>query len=174
MKLLTKFTSPCKIASKHLCYIISGMLSEFLVNLFTPLIISQVVGLSNYHTILVVFGVFLIDMDHLFYMIYDPKIKTPRNAISFIKIDLKKRNPHFYVFHTIEFLTLFLILSFYFFNNNLFYISVGFVLNFLLDILTYINHYKKPSPWLKYFSLIYYVYYKLVIQKRMSVQDRSS
>ena len=137
------------------------MLSEFLVNLVTPLFISRLLSLSSYHTILVVIGVLLIDVDHLFYFMYSHKITTLRNFIDFIKTDLKKRKPHFYIFHTIEFQIAFLITSYYFFRNNVFYISLGFILNFLIDILTYIKHYKKPSPWLKYFSLIYYIYYNL-------------
>jgi len=136
------------------------MFLEFLINLITPVAVSLILGFSPSETALVVIGVFLIDIDHLFYMLYDPKIKSVSDGLSFTKREYKKHNPHFYLFHTVEFIIIFLVISFLYFENGLLYIALGFIINFIIDIFTYLIYYKKTDPWLKYLSLFYYLTFK--------------
>jgi len=92
--------------------------------------------------IIVLSGV-LIDLDHVVYY-------TINGGDS--HLDFVNNNPHFYFFHTIEFIILIIVLSF--FSRNVFFIMIGSLSHLLADIMRYIveNNY----AWLKYWSVIYY------------------
>lgn len=86
----------------------------------------------------------LVDIDHIFYY----AIKGGNQ-----KKDFKESNPHFYIFHTIESLILFAVLSF--FLPIFLFIFLGSLIHNLFDILTYI--YIGRYDFLKYSSIIYFL-----------------
>ena len=88
----------------------------------------------------------LIDIDHLFY--YSTRMHR-------IVDDFVKKIPHFYAFHTIEFLLLLALLSF--FSMNIFFIFIGVGVHLVTAILTYIPY--GAHSRLKYWSVIYYLAY---------------
>jgi len=136
------------------------MLIELLVNFSTPLIISFLMGLSGFSTVILITSVFLYDVDHLLYILYKKKRLQYKEIVEFTKKEYSTHNPHFYTFHTVEFLILISFISFLVKNAFLNLILLGFLINFTLDIITYLKIYKSHKPWLKYFSLIYFLYKK--------------
>jgi len=133
------------------------MFLEFLVNFFTPLVLSILLGFPPVGILLTVGGTFLFDADHLVYMFFNPNIKSFKNALDFAKTEYRSHSPHLFIFHTVEFLTISVFLAIVLDNATLKYIVLGFLINFGLDIITYVFYYKSTKPWLKYLSLVSYL-----------------
>lgn len=124
---------------------------HFLINIF----IAFILKFSFLEIFLIGLGGILIDIDHIINLIFVQKIYSIKKMVKFCKENYKKHIPHFYFFHTFESIFLLLIIS-YFLNWYFFLIVFGFLLHFILDILTYICFYKSIYPWIKYYSFIYY------------------
>ena len=125
---------------------------EIFVNVLTPIFISIMLDLDATQAILLITGSILIDIDHLFYYFFSKHPKNIKSAVKFFKQEFKNHNPHFYIFHNFEVLFILLALS-YLVGGMLFYLFLGFLVNFIIDIFTYLYFYKSTSPWLRYFSL---------------------
>jgi len=126
--------------------------SEVFINVSVPVAIAMFWRLQLPESFLLVAGSLLIDIDHLFYYLFSKHPKNLPSVIKFFKQEFKSHNPHFYIFHNFEVLFILLTTS-YLFGGFLFYLFLGFLINFVIDIFTYLYFYKSTSPWLKYFSL---------------------
>jgi len=125
---------------------------HFLINI----IIAFLLKLNLVEIILVGLGGILIDIDHVFYIIFGEKIYSFKKAVKFHKREFKLMRPHFFFLHFIEIIFILLIIS-YFVNWYAFLIFFGFLLHWLADALKYIYVYKSLNPWIKYYSLIFYL-----------------
>jgi len=105
--------------------------------------------------LIVALGSILIDIDHL-YLPISLRKTSKKQVIKLWRQETKHHRPHFFLFHTIEFIILFLITS-YFINYYLFLIAIGFFLHLVEDIVCYILYYKSLKPWANYLSLIAYL-----------------
>jgi hypothetical protein len=110
-------------------------------------------GLSPLELFIVGFGGIVIDLDHVIYQYFIAKNKTLKEMFEWHKKENAVHRPHFYIFHMIEFIIAFIIISF-FINRLVFLFALGFGLHFLGDFILYILYYKSLS-WMKYFSLAY-------------------
>ncbi len=128
---------------------------HLLIHIFLNGLIALLFGLSYLEIFLVVFGGILIDIDHLIYWLFYKKIKSLKQGIEFHKKEYALHRPHFYAFHTFEFVILFLFFS-YFINSYLFFISLGFLIHFITDAIYYLYDYKSLKPWAKCISVIYF------------------
>ncbi len=128
-----------------------NIIFHFLINI----IIAILLKLSHVEIILVGLGGILIDIDHIFYIIFGEKIYSFKKAVKFHKREFKLMRPHFYFLHFLEIIFVLLIISYYF-NWYFFLIFFGFLLHWIFDALKYIYVYKSFLPWIKYYSLIVY------------------
>lgn len=128
------------------------LLLEILVNVLIPTAIGVFLNLNLTKGLLLISGSILIDIDHLFYYFFSKHPKNIKSASQFFKQEFRNHNPHFYIFHNFEVLFILLTIS-YLFGGLLFYLFLGFLVNFVIDIFTYLYFYKSTSPWLRYFSL---------------------
>lgn len=128
-----------------------NILSHFILNILVML------PFSLNPTELLVVGIagVIIDIDHLFYFLFVEKKWHPKDMWSWYKKENAVHRPHFYMFHMVEFILIFMIVSF-FINRYLFLVSIGFALHFLEDAIVYII-YHKNLEWIKSFSLFYYL-----------------
>jgi hypothetical protein len=131
---------------------------EVTENFLLPLLVGLFFNLTLEQVLLLIFGCFLIDIDHLFYFFYKKKITfTAIKKIS--QEEFHKHQPHPYIFHCYE-LTLLAMFVSYHYSSPLFYLFCGFLVNLLLDTVAYINFYKTKEPWLKFLSLNYLIWSK--------------
>jgi hypothetical protein len=85
----------------------------------------------------------LIDLDHVvYYLIMGGNPKS----------DFKNSSPHFYFFHTIEFVLILAALSCFY--QTAFLILIGSLIHLMSDIISYL--YCKNYRWLSYWSAIHY------------------
>lgn len=131
---------------------------EIFENLFAPLLIGLLLGFDKNQLLLLIFGCFLIDIDHLFYFFYKKRINFKEIA-AFAKQEFNNHHPHFYLFHSYELVLIAMFVS-YHYSSWLFYLFFGFLINLILDTWTYILFYKKPEPWLKFLSVSYLIWIK--------------
>ncbi|GEM_PF-4139044 len=124
------------------------ILLEFAINFITPLGAALLFRFSYAQTILIIAGSFIIDLDHVLY--YLAKYHTYSGMIKFFRHEFRLHRPHLYIFHTFQFLSIALILS-YLTHNSIYYLFLGFLINFVIDIFTYLKIYKSYKPWLPYF-----------------------
>lgn len=127
------------------------MILEFFLNTGVSYVFAKLLGLTGVDLLLVIIGASLIDIDHVFHFFL--KGVRLRDLKTTFQQEFKNHHPHFYIFHTFEFLLLAL---FFTWTRELhwLYLFFGFTLNFILDILTYIYVYKSYKPWLMYFSAL--------------------
>jgi hypothetical protein len=116
-------------------------------------------GATPHQSLIVGLGGVLIDIDHLIYFIFIAKIRKIGDMWDFHKRENAIHRPHFFIFHMIEFIGLFLIIS-YFIDFTLFLIALGFLLHLLTDAVMYLLHHKSFN-WLKKFSLFYIISRKI-------------
>lgn len=128
-----------------------NILIHFLINI----LIAFLFRLSLIEILLVGLGGVLIDIDHIFYMLFGQKIYSIKKAWKFHKKEFKAMRPHLYIFHFIE-IILIIMLIFYHINQYIFLIFFGFLLHWIFDAVKYIYHYKSLKPWIKYYSLVIY------------------
>ncbi len=130
------------------------------MHLIFHILISVIVGflikLELFEIFFIALGGVLIDLDHIFYIIFEEKIYSVKKAWRFHKKEFRLMRPHFYFLHFLEIIILLMII-FNFINWYLFLIFAGFLLHWILDSIKYIYHYKSFSPWIKYYSLIVYL-----------------
>jgi hypothetical protein len=124
---------------------------HFLINI----IIAILLKLNLVEILLVGFGGVLIDIDHIFYMIFGEKIYSFKKAAKFSKKEFKLMRPHFFFLHFVEVIGLLLVIS-YLVSWYALLIFFGFLLHWIFDALKYIYVYKSFSPWIRYYSLIAY------------------
>ncbi len=124
-----------------------------------------------YFAILFYFSTIFIDFDHYIYALLITKFKTIdifKAYDFFIEFKTKSTiiNPLF-IFHTIEFMSVFLVLGLYF--HNMYFIAVfyGLIFHLFLDFLdVIISKIKKQNIHYKKISIIYYlIKYKLLKNK---------
>ncbi|MBT3721158.1 hypothetical protein HOG47_05910 [archaeon] len=127
------------------------VLIHFIINLF----FGFVLGFKNIDILIIALAGIIIDIDHIFYQVFVVKNKTIKQMLEWHKKENAVHRPHFYIFHMIDFLIIFSIISFYV-NRTLFLISLGFILHVLADFVMYIFHYKSLN-WIKYFFLVNYI-----------------
>lgn len=109
-----------------------------------------------------VFGSVIFDLDHLLYYGSTTKPPTVANIQARMTHDFQTNSPHFYIFHTVEFVLLwFLVIALFFQSgvifNILIVIGVGWVFHLVEDIYDYLRYYRSPTPWMVYFSFISYI-----------------
>jgi hypothetical protein len=112
---------------------------------------------SQHDTIVLALSNILIDSDHLIYFLASQKTLSIKKMADWGKDKYRNHQPFFYIFHTIEFLSLITFLGIILNNSLLKLISTGFALHLLCDSLVYFRYYRSYRPWLKYFfpSYIY-------------------
>ena len=127
------------------------------MNILTHFILNILIGLPfklNYTELLLLgLGGIFIDIDHIIYQYFIVKNKTIKEMWAWHKKENAIHHPHFYIFHQIELIIIFTIVSFYL-NRFLFIFSLGFFLHFIEDSIMYFSYYRNLS-WLKHFSVIY-------------------
>ncbi|MBD3190357.1 MAG: hypothetical protein GF308_06920 [Candidatus Heimdallarchaeota archaeon] len=106
----------------------------------------------------ILFG-FIINLDHLFkYFLKQPR-ENIDNFFKWIKKERQAKEPHFYIFHSIEFqaftFSLWLLFPFDFILG----ITLAVFLHIITDMLCYIIRYKKDFCWINYFSILYYQHF---------------
>ena len=97
-------------------------------------------------------GGIVFDIDHLFYFLFAERTLSIKRMMAVGRQLLSTLTPKLYVFHTIEFFLIFLVVGYMF--SPLTPLFLGFSLHLLLDIYNYVSHGKKFS-WAPYWSLIY-------------------
>ena len=128
---------------------------NILFHFFINILLVLPFKLSLFEILLVGIGGVLIDIDHILFMIFKKKLYSIKDMLKFHRINFKLMTPHFFIFHMVEIILLFMITS-YFLNWHVFLISVGFALHYLMDIIKYLWVYKSFKPWISYFSIITY------------------
>lgn len=120
-----------------------------IINLTAGLLLNLTLPLEFpiYGVWLIVLSGILIDLDHLFY--YGFNLKK-------LKQDFKKKNPHFYPLHTIEFVLILCCLAFL--SKYMLFVLIGVLMHFIADILTCL--YYKNYEWIRYRSFVYLLYKK--------------
>lgn len=137
--------------------------SIHLIFSFLISIILALCGWDYLQLILFFLTAFFVDIDHFFYFIYKKKSLNLFQAynhfyhLNEILKKEKKKKTFLMIFHTIELLILFFILSF--FNYELFFpLFLGLVSHYILDLIALFLH--KEKRYKRAFSLIYYLYRK--------------
>lgn len=118
-------------------------------------LVSYLLKITYQNILLIALGGVLIDFDHILYAIFNERIFSPRKMHQRHKLAYNLHRPSLYLFHTIEFIALFILISYYT-NYYLFFISIGFLMHGITDSIAYLFIYKSFSPWARYFSLIAY------------------
>lgn len=125
-------------------HIIFGLIFSFLIYLSINLTFSQ--------TLLVFLSSVLIDIDHYLFYLFRKKNLSLKKAYIWHKNIPKTRKPTLHLLHTVEFLVLIFILT-YFWQGFLF-ILIGMLFHSIFDILEFI-YYKSPEA--REFFLIKYL-----------------
>jgi hypothetical protein len=107
-------------------------------------------------------GSVIFDLDHFLYYGTTTKPLTIAAIKARMEHDYNTNNPHLYLCHSAEFILLWFIMSLllnsYFQNSQVFVIiGFGWLLHLIEDIIEYLHYYKSFSPWIAYFSIIYYL-----------------
>lgn len=131
---------------------------EGIINSAVPLLIGMIFGLQYWEIIMLIFGCFFVDIDHILHSLYKGKIRFGEMKAYFDQ-EFHLHRPHVYIFHIIEILVLFLIISHKYFPQ-FFLFFVGFAINILIDIAVYLITYRSFSPWLRFFSGTYTILYQ--------------
>lgn len=110
-----------------------------LLHLIASLVLAIVLyPFFGFNSFFILFGGFLIDIDHYLWCVYNFKEFNPRKAFRFyVKVNRERsyarQRKCFLVFHSIEFLILVIFLSFY--SEITFLILAGLLLHYLLDVI---------------------------------------
>jgi len=128
-----------------------NIIFHFLINI----ILALPFKLTIFEIFLIGLGGVLIDIDHVFYMIFKERRYSIKRMFKFHQRENAIKRPHFYLFHFIE-IILILVLFGYFTNWYLFLIFIGFGLHWIFDVVSYIVMYKAFKPWINYLSIILY------------------
>ena len=122
-------------------HILSGAIFTILIWIIFP-------ETKLFYLALIFFASFLIDFDHYLCAVKTTKKISLKNVFNHyeklcanqkkeIAAGIKKKFPHFHLFHTIEFHILVGVLSFFWIE--FFYIFIGMIFHSLLDILSFIK-----------------------------------
>lgn len=109
-------------------------------------------NVSPFNSLLVFLASVLIDLDHYMWYVQRKKDLSLRRAYIWAKKHMNPPKPFFHIFHTIEFLILILVLS-YFFNFFLF-IFIGMIFHSILDLMEMI--YNKQLNGREFSSIRYF------------------
>jgi len=130
------------------------------MHIISHVLINGLIGflmqLSMFEILLIILGGILIDLDHLLYIVCGEKINSLKKAWKFHKKEYKLMRPHLFIFHFLEPIIIFS-LVFYFVEWHIFLVFFGFFLHWITDAIKYLCYYKSFFPWLKYYSLIFYL-----------------
>lgn len=113
-------------------------------------------GFSSSQTFFFVLGGTLIDLDHLFYVFIAKKMFSPKKIFTYFFTRRGVVYKRLFIFHTIEFQLLSLIVSF-FVAEWLFFFFLGFTFHVACDLLYHWWRYRDFKWRDRYFSLIFYV-----------------
>lgn len=103
-----------------------------------------------------ILGGIVFDVDHLLYYILTTKPPSIGKIKKRMEQDYQNSNPHPYIFHSIEFITVSAIFLAIVPNEIYLVLIVGWAVHMLTDTIVYIREYRSCRPWLPYFCLIYY------------------
>ena len=118
-----------------------------LYHFFINLLFGYLFGVSYTDLVLISTGGVIIDIDHIIY--YINKFKKLKGFVTWAKRESSKHNPHFFLFHNFELITLFLLVG-SFIYTDLRYLAIGFALHFIVDIATYLYVYRSRQPWFRF------------------------
>ncbi|MFA7707519.1 MAG: hypothetical protein WCX73_01085 [Candidatus Pacearchaeota archaeon] len=135
---------------------------DLIWHVFWSAIISKLLGFEAGEILFIILGSVIIDIDHIFYMVFCMKIKSLKEMIKFHRTNFKTMTPHFYILHFLELSIVLLIFSYITNQNIIFLISFGMLLHWIADAVKYIWFYKSVFPWIKYYSLIVYIRSKFI------------
>ena len=122
------------------------------MNIFIHFLINFLVVLpflSFEQTLIVAFAGILIDLDHILYQVIVKKHKSIKQMWDWHKKENSVHRAHLYIFHTVEFVAVLILISQISFL--VFLITLGFVLHILVDLLAHIIH--GDNTWKKYISI---------------------
>jgi hypothetical protein len=114
-----------------------------LVHIISNILVGAVLyytGLVTSMTSLLIFISFtvLIDIDHVFYFLYKHRSFSFKKMIRVLKDYHYKIRPNTYVFHSIEFNSIIIVLSF--FNSIFLLLLLSNVIHITLDVIEYYNY----------------------------------
>ncbi|MBD3353240.1 MAG: hypothetical protein GF364_17300 [Candidatus Lokiarchaeota archaeon] len=148
------------MAATHIHVIINVIIWYFLFFIVNMLKIDTIIiGLNNaVNGLYFILGGFIFDIDHIFYYVLTTKPLNFANIKQRMEVDFEEENPHPYIFHSIEFIILSLVISST--NDDIVFqlLISGWILHMITDSIYYIRHYKSFRPWVPYFSLAYLIY----------------
>jgi len=123
--------------------------------LFCVILFFIIPQISFLGLILIFLSSILIDFDHYIWFIFNFKNFNLKKAYLYAKNNKSKKNrKKLMIFHTIEFLILILILSYFF--KFLIYVFIGLAFHILIDTIDLVFKIRKNKKSLRYLSSIYY------------------
>jgi hypothetical protein len=129
-----------------------SLISDLLLHITVSIAAILVLKLNSPQSLILLLAGSLIDIDHLFYLVFYKHLLNFENMVDWSREEQKMHNPHFYVFHNIEVIALILLIG-KAYSANIFILGIGFFLHYLGDVATYIYYYKSFKTWPKYVSL---------------------
>jgi len=124
--------------------------------IFIPVLILLKIFSWDLFLLIIVWGV-LIDIDHLIYYFYKLRTFNFSKVLKYSNKDFILDRPHFYLFHTIDFFTVFgIIIYLKNFDIILTLLFLTGLLHWISDSIRHYIHHRNFS-WLKYYSLLYYL-----------------
>jgi len=110
---------------------------HIIFGLFFSVLVYLIFSITLFQTILIFLSSFLIDFDHYLWAANRTKsLKLKKNYNHFKKICNGNHKPIMAVFHTVEFIILVLILSFFY--NPFLFILIGMLFHSIIDIVYFI------------------------------------
>lgn len=114
--------------------------------------IGLLAGLNIAEAIIIGVGGIIIDLDHLIYGLFSAKKYSPIAFYKWVMKEFRMKRPHFFIFHTVEFVVLALFIGLL--HPILLLLAIGFALHLATDAATYLIKYRSFKPWTRYMSYI--------------------
>lgn len=129
-----------------------NFLMHALVNAIIAVSSHYLFGLDWVMVLVFISAGILIDLDHIFFLVFKHRTLDPKKLIS-AGGDMRKRmQPGLYIFHSPEFNALLLALSF--FNPIFLVIFISDMIHISMDIIEHYRHHRHLS-WIKEWSIIH-------------------
>lgn len=122
------------------------------MNIFIHFLINFLITLpflTLEHALIVGLAGILIDLDHILYQFITLKHKSIKQMWAWHKQENEQHNAHFYIFHTVEFILVLVLMSQI--SGFILLVSLGFMLHILMDLLAHITC--GDYSWKKYVSI---------------------
>jgi len=128
---------------------------HLVMNMFLGAVFLKLVNAFNpANFLMIIIGGIIFDVDHFIYHVFSEKNFSIKEFARIHRQLFKTMTPRFYIFHTFEFIFVFL-LAVYFYFPALIYLALGFLLHMISDIGKYIYCYKRDFSWIKHWSLLW-------------------